>query len=186
MIPVFLYKELNCLVITNNMKVKEIFDHPDLKPYAKYAMFNHEMGKFLFNKKLKWICKLSGWSEEATLLGLQRLADIAQTKEPFVYRVYPEAERQKDPTKEDVLVMHFKVEKKTPFVVVVAGGAYTSVCSMTEAFPVAAKLNELGYNAFVLNYRVGGEGLQPKPVEDLAQAVRYMGCVNWESEILVK
>lgn len=35
--------------------------------------------------------------------GLQRLADIAQTKEPFVYRVYPEAERQKDPTKEDVL-----------------------------------------------------------------------------------
>ena len=162
------------MVITRNMKVKEIFAHPDLNPYTKYAMFSHEMGKFLFNKRLKWICKLSGWSEKAIIFGLQRLADIAETKEQFVYRVYPETERRKDSTKEDVLVMHFKVDKKTPFIVVVAGGAYTSVCSMTEAFPVAAKLNELGYNAFVFNYRVGGEGIQPKPVDDLAQAVRYI------------
>ena len=162
------------MVITNTMKIRDIFEHPGLKPYSQYAMFNHEMGKFIFNKKLKWICRLSRWNEKDMIFGLQRLADLAESGDRFVHSVYSDAEIKLDPAKKDVLFMHFKVNQKTPFVVVCAGGAYTSVCSMAEAYPVAARLNELGYNAFVVNYRVGGEGLQPKPVDDLAQTVKYI------------
>ena len=60
-----------------------------------------------------------------------------------------------------------------------AGGAYGAVCTMVEALPAAAKLNELGMDCFCLNYRTATqssftEGLMPKPLEDLALAWRYI------------
>jgi acetyl esterase/lipase len=55
-----------------------------------------------------------------------------------------------------------------------AGGAYETVCSILEGYPMAARLNTLGYNAFVLSYRVNEVGLLPKPTEDVAAALRYI------------
>ena len=45
---------------------------------------------------------------------------------------------------------------------------------MVEAFPIAAKLNEMGYHAFVLEYRSGADARFPAPMEDLAQAIRFI------------
>lgn len=54
---------------------------------------------------------------------------------------------------------------------------------MVEAFPVAKKLNDMGYSASVLNYRVGQEGLLPKPSEDLAQAIKFILSKSEEFKI---
>lgn len=44
-----------------------------------------------------------------------------------------------------------------------------------EAFPVAARLSEMGMPVFCLNYRVAGkEPLFPKPMEDLSAAYRFL------------
>lgn len=43
-----------------------------------------------------------------------------------------------------------------------------------EAFPIAKRLNELGYCAFVLNYCTGKHASEPNPMDDVAQAVRFI------------
>lgn len=55
-----------------------------------------------------------------------------------------------------------------------SGGGYNSVCNVMEGFPAAKQFHKLGITAFVLNYRVADKDLFPAPLEDLAQAYRYI------------
>lgn len=66
----------------------------------------------------------------------------------------------------------FLIGKDGPFVLVIPGGGYHDVCSMAEGFPVAVKLNELGYNAYVGLYRVGREARFPNPQDDVAEILK--------------
>lgn len=62
--------------------------------------------------------------------------------------------------------------KKHPFAVICPGGGYQAVCSFVEGKPFARKLNEMGYSAFVVYYRVKDLAQFPAPQDDLARAVR--------------
>ena len=64
---------------------------------------------------------------------------------------------------------------RRPFVLVVPGGAYINVWNLTEGWPVALRFNQLGCHAFVLNYRVDIPKLFPRPLEDIAAALRLIG-----------
>ena len=81
-----------------------------------------------------------------------------------------------DPEKKAGKLFYLPAEgvSKKPFVLICAGGGYTSVCSMVEGFNTARRINQLGYPAFVMNYRVGYEGLLPDPMEDVAQALKFI------------
>ena len=51
-----------------------------------------------------------------------------------------------DPEKADVKLLYMPAEKQPsekPFVIALAGGAYTCVCSIVESIPTTARLNEL-------------------------------------------
>ncbi len=61
--------------------------------------------------------------------------------------------------------------KKHPFAVICPGGGYWMVCSFVEGIPFAKKLNEMGYSAFVVYYRVKKKAKFPAPQEDLARAI---------------
>lgn len=61
--------------------------------------------------------------------------------------------------------------KKHPFAVICPGGAYSMVCSFVEGRPFAKALNERGYHAFVVYYRIKQKARYPHPQEDLKQAV---------------
>lgn len=61
--------------------------------------------------------------------------------------------------------------KAHPFAVICPGGGYGAVCSFVEGKPFAEKLNELGYNAFVVYYRVKNKARYPNPQEDLERAI---------------
>ena len=61
--------------------------------------------------------------------------------------------------------------KNHPFAVICPGGGYGMVCSFIEGLPFAKKLNEMGYSAFVVYYRVKKKAKFPAPQEDLAQAI---------------
>lgn len=117
--------------------------------------------------------QIPSWNAENMAKGLRRLQEC-QREENTCFNVYEEA--QDDPQKQDVKIWHLPAGKKTeiPFIIMASGGSYTSVCSAVESFPAAAEFNKLGYDVFVLNYRVGGEGLLPKPLEDLAAAYQYI------------
>ena len=60
--------------------------------------------------------------------------------------------------------------KKHPFAVICPGGGYSMVCSFVEGKPFAQALNERGYHAFVVYYRVKRKALYPAPHDDLERA----------------
>lgn len=59
-----------------------------------------------------------------------------------------------------------------PFAVICPGGSYSMVASFVEGLPIAQKLNQMGYHAFVVYYRVRNKARFPAPQDDLARAVR--------------
>lgn len=116
------------------------------------------------------------WDVDSMIRGMEHLCEIAE-KQQVMYDVYRPEECEDDSDKEDVKVFFLPAQEQPsdkPFVILVSGGAYTCVCSIVESFPTAARLNELGYNTFVLNYRVLQNPLLPKPQEDLAAALRMI------------
>lgn len=119
-----------------------------------------------------------GWNHESMIEGIEYLMDRAE-KGTYLYRVYPEAEWEKDSGKREVNIMHFPAAdrgraKGHPWIMVCPGGAYINVCSISEGYPVAKKFNELGYDVFVATYRTGLYDVMPKPLDDLAACIRYV------------
>ena len=66
-------------------------------------------------------------------------------------------------------------EDKRPALLVIPGGAYARVCADREGDPIAERFLDLGYNAFVLNYRCGSSfDRYPKQLFDAAGAMIYI------------
>ena len=68
----------------------------------------------------------------------------------------------------------FPLSERKKCVIICPGGGYTNVFSLAEGYPVAAALNRMGYAAFVVHYRTFREASVPNPMDDLAQAVRFL------------
>ncbi|MBR6471036.1 MAG: alpha/beta hydrolase [Victivallales bacterium] len=61
-----------------------------------------------------------------------------------------------------------------PAMLVVPGGGYHCVCESSEGTPIARHFMQLGYNCFVLDYRVYPDGVFPNCVADAARAVKLI------------
>ena len=65
--------------------------------------------------------------------------------------------------------------KNLPAMLVIPGGGYAAVCTEREGEPIALDFVAKGYNAFVLNYRVGKPGdVFPKQLLDAGAAMIYI------------
>lgn len=120
------------------------------------------------------------WNAESMAEGLARLETECRDWAEAGMQVYPENEMEKRPELGHVRLFPFPGDPDKPSVILCAGGGYMAVCTMSESLPAAAKMQDLGYNAFVLNYRTAkgdGKPYFPTPIEDLAQAVRF-----WENQ----
>ena len=62
--------------------------------------------------------------------------------------------------------------ERRKYVIVCPGGGYAHCVTGQEGYPIAAKLNEMGYTAFVLEYRTGFHCGSYTPMQDLARAVK--------------
>ena len=63
--------------------------------------------------------------------------------------------------------------KLHPGMLVIPGGGYGCVCESTEGSPIARRFNELGYHAFVLDYRVAPHRF-PEPQLDAFRAMKII------------
>lgn len=165
-------------MISSEESLNAIMALPPLAPAREQISLSRELNA-LSIEELHRACPV--WIREDMLLGINRLWQVACGGKPYLYPLWPEAA---DPGRKRVSVAHFPAAGKAPFVLICAGGAYTSVASIVEAFPIAARLNEMGFHAFTLEYRTGEEG--PAPMEDLAMAIRFIlsnaGTLNVEPE----
>lgn len=124
------------------------------------------------------------WNAADMVYGVTRLLQVLRSGEPTVSSVYSGAEIAEEPRKAQAKLFFLPApepvrKKGNPFVLLTSGGAYGAVCTLSESLPVAAKLNELGYDCFCLNYRTAvpediEHGLFPKPLDDLAAACAYI------------
>lgn len=166
------------MMITRDMQVNDAKKISELRAAAPFFQGRRDgERKDEDGRTFEELNKLfSTWNPDSMIYGLNRLKEIGATKKQYVYPVYSEDEINNDPSRKEVNLIHFPGKSNKPFVLVIAGGGWRTVCSMVEAFPVAAHLNELGYNAFVLNYRTyaKGERLFPKPLDDIAASIRYI------------
>lgn len=162
--------------ITEKTALQEIYGCSLLEAAREYLIGN---GAKLFRTKgsatlLDINHEQPTWYAGDMAFGLNRLLEISENEKTYIHSVYTPEEMEKEPDKKDVCLFHFPGNKGDSYVILMAGGGYGCVCSMAEAFPVAAKLNEMGITAFCLNYRTGQPGLLPKPMEDLSAAWRYI------------
>lgn len=175
------------VTVKPEMTIKQFGRLPQLKEVAPYIVYSSK-------RQWKNIRKLTFAEAEkvyvtpqSMLDGAQKLIDSACSGEYF-WQIYSQEEIKKERDKADVNIVRFSAEekfvsKKKPFIILAAGGGYNMVSSLFEAYPTAVKFNQLGYTVFVLNYRVSQIGLYPKPIEDMATAVRFI--INRATEMKV-
>lgn len=149
-----------------------------LKPYLNYLMYKcvpvDKLAVEMTYAEMK--AEQPTWDVDSMIRGTEHLCEIAAVRQ-VMYDVYSSEECAADPEKEDIKLFFLPAAQKPsdkPFVLLTAGGAFTCVCSLVESFPTAARFNELGYNAFVLNYRVGQNPALPRAEEDVAAALRFI------------
>ena len=162
--------------ITGDSRIKDLENMPEMRGLAPYAVYGHVPMVEVIRRVKFGAMDAAGWNSESIVCGLRHLRRKVHRERCF-YPVYMGEQCGDDRRKKDVNLLYFSADVPNadrPYFVLCAGGGYETVCSMAEAYPAAARLNELGYAAFVLNYRVGENGLMPKPLEDLAAAVSFV------------
>ena len=150
-------------MITVDTTVKEIKNDRVLKKIAHYLIYNtaEDGTKHLSDESrtLRDIQdKTPTWSAKDMAYGLNCIIENGGDGKELLFDVYGEAEIAKCPEKEHVKLIYFpprgERNRQKRFVILAAGGGYGAVCSLGEAFPVAARLSEMGMPVFCLNYRV--------------------------------
>jgi len=105
-----------------------------------------------------------GWASRKMLESANYLYEKQQEKNVF----YPIKEDNHDATG----LAAFPLPKKAKFVLICPGGGYGAICALLEGYCLAKRINEMGYAAFVMSYRVGKYASAPNPEEDIALAVK--------------
>lgn len=102
----------------------------------------------------------------------------------MIYQIYSKNEIKVRPSRKKVTLESYVIGGNAPFVLVCPGGAYKFVSDSNEGRPYAEKLNESGYNAFVLTYSVGsGVARYPYPLEDVARAIQFIKSKSTEFSV---
>ena len=167
-----------------------------LREYKSHMLYNSNTPDgqpAIENSYLDMNAAYGAWSIPGMVKATRRMIDRAGA-EDFMLDVYSAEEIAESPDRAEAKLFWFPAGYETdasgakkllnadqPFVLAISGGAYTSLCNLSEAFPAAASLNELGYNVFALDYRVNlsdianaPDPLFPKPLDDMAAALKYI------------
>ncbi|MBQ3384312.1 MAG: alpha/beta hydrolase [Erysipelotrichaceae bacterium] len=162
------------MVINGNITLEELNDLSELKDMKNLFItgwneqFSGEQGRRTLNDLQ---AEYPAWDSEDISYGLNRLSKIAASGIQYVYEL-------KDGG--NLIYLPSDDRKSEYYFILCAGGAYGSVCTMVESLPVAAKLNEMGFDCFCLSYHVATaesfvSGLMPQPLADLALAIKFIG-----------
>lgn len=165
--------------ITQDMTFESLERIPEIREAGPYLIGGDGQYYHMVKKLPLEEGTVLGWNAPSMIEGVEYLIKRAGEGK-YLYRVYSQEEQEKEPEKAEVNVIHFPGKKQPkgrtprPYVMLCPGGAYVNVCSISEGYPVAKRWNELGYDVFVVNYRVNKEKIMPHPLDDLAACIRYV------------
>lgn len=110
-------------------------------------------------------------SPDVVVDALNHMIEDVDREETIFYDIYTEQEKQQDPSKRNTGIFFYRGKPNAPFAMICPGGGFSYVGSLHEGFPLAQQVSELGFNAFVIRYRIGGERVA---TEDLAAAISFV------------
>ncbi len=162
--------------ISEDMTLADVGRLPGLEPLSDYLMECRATSRdHIYSTPLG---SLRAWQGDAivdaVMTGLRRLDEVVQARPDTVIDIWSDSEKTEVAGRARTKLVFFPGNIEAPFVMVTPGGGYNAVCSYLEGYPAAARLNELGYNAFVLSYRTREDASFPAPLEDLARALHYV------------
>jgi acetyl esterase/lipase len=103
---------------------------------------------------------------------LERLAEDAQQGHQVFYPIYSKDEVDADPAKAETGLFLLRGRPGAPFAIIAPGGGFSYVGTVHEGLPYAVAISEMGYNAFVIRYRVGMG--QQAATQDMARAIEFV------------
>lgn len=160
------------LTISNT--IREVVNHSAFEGFGQFIL-PLDRGRYDNDMPLANVATLlpyhSNIDPDAVVDTINYMINEAASREPIFYDYYTEQQKQSDPTKESTGLFFLRGEPGAPFAVISPGGGFSYISSVHEGFPHAIALSQKGYNAFVLQYRVGGEQVA---CEDLAAALSYI------------
>ena len=154
--------------------VRDVVNHPAFEGFGQFIL-PLDRGRYDMDMPLENVASLlpyhSNVDPDAAVNTINYMIDEVASGETIFYDFYTDQQKQSDPTKESTGLFFFRGKPDAPFAVISPGGGFSYVGSVHEGFPHAIALSQKGYNAFVLQYRVGGEQVA---CEDLAAALSYI------------
>lgn len=157
-----------------NNTISDIVKHPAFEGFGRFIL---PLGRGYYdeNMQLSRVGVLLPYHNnvdpETVVDTINYMIDKVRDEDKIFYPFYTVQQVQADLSKQSTGLFFFKGEPGAPFAVVCPGGGFSYVGSVHEGFPHAIKLSQKGYNAFVIQYRVGGE---KAACEDLAAAISYI------------
>lgn len=163
--------------VTVDTTIGELCTKKELEPFSEYFFTN--MTEDVWNRKIG-----DYGNERCGLLpAIKRIYEVMEEKSQVIYDVYPKEEWETEPDKEQVKLIHMPGDPDKPFVLVCPGGGYAREWVLVEGYPIAEQLNRMGYSAFILIYRTGQKKLLPKPLNDIAAALKFLADHKNEFQI---
>ncbi|CCH48364.1 alpha/beta hydrolase [Pseudodesulfovibrio piezophilus] len=154
--------------------VAVVLNHPAFKGFSQFLLpgemrrIDNRMGLGDIDYLLPYHSHIR---VETTVTVLNHLIDEVAAGVPVFHAFYTDAQKAADPTKANTGLFFFKGKPGEPFAIVCPGGGFSYVGSIHEGIPHALELSKRGYNAFVIQYRVGSG---QRATEDLAAAMSYV------------
>lgn len=176
-LPAFAAGEKGEANITPETTMKELRENPSIKGSGIYT----------YSQELENPCKRKLWANstlrtyvnshvaEDCAKGLNRLIENYNSGTQITYKVYTPEEIAEQPEREDAEIYYFPGSQTNgKYALIIGGNALFTSAELREGVSTAEILNEMGYTAFVLRYRVGWNAGENAPLEDVGHAIRYI------------
>lgn len=154
--------------LTDSAHIRDMVNHPAFAGFGKHLLPRPEDAQSPL--PLRDVGRLMPWhghvQPDVVVAALNRMiADVRAGRTVF-YSFYAD-----EPRRDSTGLFYFRGKPGAPFAVICPGGGFAYVGSLHEGFPLAEALSDKGYNAFVLQYRLGDENMA---CADLAAALTWI------------
>jgi acetyl esterase/lipase len=160
--------------LTTSNVIRDIVNHPAFEGFGELLLPRDDNSRY-YDTPLSNVSSLMPYHSHVepviVVAALNHLIDEANDGETIFYDFYSNEQKQNDPSKENTGLFFYRGDPGAPFAILCPGGGFSYVGSLHEGFPLAQRISELGFNAFVIRYRIGSERYA---TEDLAAAISYV------------
>jgi acetyl esterase/lipase len=154
--------------------IRDVVNHPAFKGFGSHILPRDD-NTYYYDTRLNNVGSLMSYHnhvDPAIVIGaINHLIDQVSDGKTAFYDFYTDEQKQQDPTKRTTGLFFFRGNPDAPFAIVCPGGGFSYVGSLHEGFPLAQRISESGFHAFIIRYRTGSEH---GATEDLAAAIAYI------------